>query len=96
MLPGDMKSHFLQHAGLLKACKSISKWQQLWFATTWSLWLHRNEIAFNGSRLDFGKVFDFVRIRAWQWCVNSAGETHFSFTSWCNNPMSCLEYGDGG
>lgn len=68
VLPLDLKAHYLQHLGLQHNRVPKKCWQLLWFATLWSLWLHRNDITFNGSCVEFAKIYYLIRIRAWSWC----------------------------
>lgn len=63
----------------------------LWFATVWSLWLHRNEVIFNNGNLDFEKVIDSIKVSVWTWCDSYVKKGCFSFVDWCINPFLCLQ-----
>ncbi|XVF83470.1 hypothetical protein PTKIN_Ptkin16aG0489500 [Pterospermum kingtungense] len=42
-------------------------WRLLFFTTVWSTWLFRNEVVFNGSKANFEKLIDDVRLKVAVW-----------------------------
>lgn len=91
VLPQDLKAHLLQHSGMIHQKAYASCWQLVWAATVWSLWLHRN-VLFNNRGLEFDKVFELIRVRAWNWCSKMVKGSKFSFIDWCTHPVICLQY----
>jgi len=56
------------------------KWKSLiWLATTWCLWLMRNDSIKTLSSVWFS--------------ARNEAKTCFDFPYWCNNPLACLQSG---
>jgi len=72
-----------------KKCKSL-----IWLATTWCLWLMRNDILFKGRVGDVSVVTDSIKTLSWVWfSARNEAKTCFDFPYWCNNPLACLQSG---
>lgn len=64
----------------------------MWFATIWSLWLHRNELLFKQGNLYYDKVVELIKIRVWSWSNGRVKKGKLSFMDWFVNPLQCLQY----
>lgn len=65
VLAGNIPNQLLHHAGLVRGKFANKGWRLIWFATVWSLWLHRNEMIFNNDKLDFDKVVELIKVTVW-------------------------------
>lgn len=77
----DILSHFEQH-GHLVLRSSESEWWTVWVATLWSIWVHRNNVLFNGEQPDVEKVFDSIRFKSWKWLYCKKKEFSYSSYDW--------------
>lgn len=66
-LSGNFLDLLQQHDGLIAGRTCRKTWHLFWFATIWSLWLHRNDIIFNQDTIDFEKVTDLIKTTVWRW-----------------------------
>ncbi|KAL4385238.1 hypothetical protein GQ457_15G008200 [Hibiscus cannabinus] len=58
---------FLAWPHLCSKVDSTHMWRLLPFAIVWSIWLHRNEIVFQGKVVDVGQLLYNVKLRAAWW-----------------------------
>ncbi|XP_057452233.1 uncharacterized protein LOC130744058 [Lotus japonicus] len=90
----ESHAHFLQHGQMLT--KSFNEgWWSVWDATVWSIWLHRNEVNFNGGQRDAAKVLDLIKFRVWKWMKCKKKNFPYSSCDWTLNPLNCLGVGVG-
>ncbi|XP_058763325.1 uncharacterized protein LOC131636748 [Vicia villosa] len=59
----------------------------IWLATTWSLWLMRNDIVFNNETFSFEKVFNRIVFLSWRWSECSILFPRTSFYDWYKLPI---------
>lgn len=90
-LTGNLKDLLLQHSGLISGRASNEVWRMFWFATIWSIWLHRNDLIFKQGTLDFDNVTELIKIKVWSWSNSRVKKECFSFMDWCLNPLACLK-----
>ena len=63
----DLKVMFLAWQQALSDKCSTELWKMSFFAITWSIWLMRNGIMFNGDVFDFEKIIDITKYRLASW-----------------------------
>lgn len=81
--------HYIHHGSLLRG-KKLGRFKFLvWHAVTWSLWLLRNKIIFQGESYTFSGLLD-IKIRSWNWLEATKVKSGCSFAEWCFAPMLCL------
>lgn len=60
----DYFKHFYRHeCGWLRAMKN-KIWKYVWCATMWTLWGHRNGIAFENKLLDLDHVLETIKFHS--------------------------------
>ncbi|XP_058755939.1 uncharacterized protein LOC131629160 [Vicia villosa] len=72
-----------------KVSKS-SNWDKvniIWLATTWSLWLMRNDNVFNNEPFSFETVFNRIVFLSWRWSESSVLFPRTSFYDWYKLPI---------
>ncbi|RZB51512.1 hypothetical protein D0Y65_048085 [Glycine soja] len=57
----------------------------------WVLWCHRNNILFKQEMLDFDKVTEFIKFKAWSWLNAKVNNFKSSFFDWYVNPSICIK-----
>ncbi|XVF42758.1 hypothetical protein PTKIN_Ptkin01aG0390000 [Pterospermum kingtungense] len=68
-----------------KACVKI--WRMAFGAIIWSIWLYRNDVVFNGKRLDINVAMDLIKLRLANWIKAKWPETSASITELIYNPQ---------
>lgn len=89
----DCKLHFLQFSGLFGGnATQVELWSLIWFTTIWSIWCARNEMIFQGKRVDVGDLVEKIKLKSWLWNRISAKSPHFSYpvSNWFSNPAACV------
>lgn len=82
---------FSQH-DRLRFCKGPKRiGRMFWFAVLWTIWLHRNDMIFNQSSLDFDRGIELIKFRVWSWCQGLVKKANFSYTDWISNPLYFME-----
>jgi len=44
----------------------LESWNVIWYAIIWSLWLGRNNQAFNDQQVDMASIVEHVQLLAWK------------------------------
>lgn len=79
VLPPECNSHLLQHYCTALNLKQNFLLKVVWFAIAWTLWMHRNQVIFNGGNVKEGQeLLEGAQIRAWHWLTGKAKGFHFS------------------
>jgi len=90
-LSQDGKAHIQQFAGLLRGDnKLISRWNVIWFAVVWTVWLARNSILFDGFPFDSALILDLIKLRAWKWLKSRHRGFSYPFHNWLQHPVQCI------
>ena len=55
-------------------------------ATIWILWMYRNAVVFDGSRVKKHQIFDLVVIYSFDWICNRNRKSRFNWNAWMQNP----------
>lgn len=83
--------HFQQFRGLIGGSADISnKWQVIWFATMWTIWVNRNAAVFNKKTPTVDSMLEQVQLKAWNWISAKAKNFNYTFHNWLHNPAACL------
>lgn len=73
-------------------CSALNLHQNLmlkvvWYATVWTLWIHRNQVIFKGGTVREGsELLEGAQIRAWHWLTGKVKGFHL----FCMNGFSNL------
>ncbi|GKV44547.1 hypothetical protein SLEP1_g51717 [Rubroshorea leprosula] len=82
---------FEQQKPLIKDPSVRAGWDVVWFSIIWSLWLARNARIFRNQEHEADKIFELVRLRAFNWIKGRTASYSFSFHDWMLEPVLCLK-----
>ncbi|KAL3647239.1 hypothetical protein CASFOL_008207 [Castilleja foliolosa] len=86
---GSFMEHFSFHCDLVTSSKK-NYWAIIWHAAIWQIWKARNEMVFNGKRLELQDIFLKICVSSFLWIKYSIGPTKtFSLIDWFNEPLHC-------
>jgi hypothetical protein len=86
------RNHFLNFGDLFIVKDKGQVRYLVWLATTWNMWKLRNNVIFNGVIPDASLLVDKIKYSSWMWFTNRYGrKTYILFSSWCLNPMTCIQ-----
>ncbi|KAL8465461.1 hypothetical protein ACS0TY_034821 [Phlomoides rotata] len=85
----NMEDHFLHHTFLCPGDESATLGITLWIGVVWNLWKLRNDVVFNGGKLNLEKVIGNIKICVWTWMkAKGLVDYKFSFSSWLGDPFN--------
>lgn len=90
VLPTVGRSHYLYHRGMVRGRGLKKLWMVIWFATTWSIWISRNDAIFNVVPFDAIQTLDLIKFRAWCWFQFRGKGSPYNFNDWCTSPLICM------
>jgi hypothetical protein len=91
-IEGKGHLHFLNFRNLLNAVKSNKVKSLIWTAVVWCIWSLRNKVVFQGDFKSVEKVMWGIKLISWSWVSSyHPAISVYSFASWCNNPITCLQ-----
>ncbi|GKU89463.1 hypothetical protein SLEP1_g3596 [Rubroshorea leprosula] len=82
---------FEQHRPPVKDCFVRAGWDVVWFSIVWSLWLARNAKIFRNQEQETDRIFELVRLRAFNWIKGRTTCYSFTFHDWMLEPVLCLK-----
>ena len=96
--PSSLLLWFQQWKGLASRFQQRRFWICLFYAISWSLWTHRNEIIFKGVTFSLSIVqkIVFFRVAAWfrvlspLWCFNTSDLLQFSLCVKSISSLKCV------
>ncbi|XP_028216728.1 uncharacterized protein LOC114398781 [Glycine soja] len=85
VFPYNPDQHFIQHICGASAGLQGKRWQWWWFALTYSIWKHRNNIIFSNAAFDDQKLMEDAVFMLWSWlrCLEKNFSLHFN--QWSSN-----------
>nr|KYP31054.1 hypothetical protein KK1_049126 [Cajanus cajan] len=93
VLPANPSNHFQQMPISISSKKISDRWKVLWSAVVYNVWMMRNNIRFNGRRLQIQKCIQDIKNDTWRWLSLNKQFT-YSYTQWQADPGGCIM--DGG
>jgi len=85
VFPYNPDQHFIQHICGASTGLQGKRWQWWWFALTYSIWKHRNNIIFANAVFDGQKLMEDAVFILWSWlrCLEKNFPLHFN--QWSSN-----------
>ncbi|KAK8569219.1 hypothetical protein V6N12_007751 [Hibiscus sabdariffa] len=80
------KTFFESWFGCCPSLRIAVLWNLGFFAITWSIWLHRNEVIFNGKVFNSYGLLDMAILKAGWWIHSKFPETGGTLTDLISNP----------
>ncbi|XP_057426296.1 uncharacterized protein LOC130719702 [Lotus japonicus] len=90
VLPIDHNIHLAHHEMWGRNKKQRLCWKTIWLAAIWSIWVHRNAVAFKGEQVNLEEVVDMVKLRSWLWLKSLMQSFKSSFYEWDKEPLICM------
>lgn len=87
-LPQTARSHLLQFQFGGSKNKGVSA---IWLATTWTIWLIRNDVVFRDVVPCLTNALDLIKWRAWHWVRAYKSDFTYSMFEWYSNPLLCVQ-----
>ena len=85
VFPYQPDQHFSQHIFGASVGLQGKKWQWWWFALTYSIWKHRNNIIFSNANFDAHKLMDDAVFNLWTWLRCFEKDFSLHFNQWSSN-----------
>lgn len=92
VLPGDCKSHMVQHYFPSLTAKQNCIIRFVWFAVAGTIWSYRNRLVFRDGAVQEGTdLMESAQYRAWLLLKGKVKGFHFSFYEWISEPIICIK-----
>lgn len=76
--------HFRSYGSRLQSKKFTRVNYLIWAATTWSIWLYKNNVLLRGIVFDSQAIINHVKSLSWEWFIytTSSSSSVFSIAEW--------------
>ena len=89
-LPNSCASHLLLFESWEGNKAREKVWRSIWLACVWNIWIHRNNMAFQGAQPDWDKVIECIKSQSWFWIRHLGKGPTVSSSDWYREPRVCL------
>eukprot|EP00256_Glycine_max_P067276 XP_025981871.1 uncharacterized protein LOC112999777 [Glycine max] len=81
-MPQTPRQHFLQYGTDIADGLKSKRWKCCWIALTWTIWQHRNKVAFQNATFHGNKVLEDALLLLWSWFKAMEKDFNLHFNQW--------------